>query len=62
MNVLREYLDNKTIPYSCDTEKIKNILGIVEFEDGTIDEVEPTSIRFIDNKMIDYIFDDEVEK
>lgn len=60
--VLREYYESKIVPSMCDIVKIKNVLGIVELEDGTIDEVEPTSIRFIDNKMIDYVFDDEVEK
>lgn len=30
--------------------------GIVEYEDGTIHEVEPTQIRFVDNAMREYEF------
>ena len=30
--------------------------GIVEYEDGTIHEVEPTQIRFVDNAMSEYAF------
>lgn len=30
--------------------------GIVEYEDGTIHEVEPTQIRFVDNAMREYVF------
>ena len=30
--------------------------GIVEYEDGTIHEVEPTQIRFVDNAMSEYMF------
>ena len=29
---------------------------IVEYGDGTIHEVEPTQIRFVDNPMIEYVF------
>ena len=31
-------------------------LGIVELEDGTIQEVEPRSIRFCDNHINEYCF------
>lgn len=30
--------------------------AIVEYEDGTIHEVEPTQIRFVDNAMSEYVF------
>lgn len=30
--------------------------AIVEYEDGTIHEVEPTQIRFVDNAMSEYAF------
>ena len=32
------------------------IVAIVEYEDGTIREVEPTQIRFVDNAMSEYAF------
>ena len=30
--------------------------AIIEYEDGTIHEVEPTQIRFVDNAMSEYMF------
>ena len=36
--------------------------GIVEYEDGTIHEAEPTQIRFVDNPMIEYAFTEMEEK
>lgn len=30
--------------------------ALVEYEDGTIHEVEPTQIRFVDNAMSEYVF------
>ena len=30
--------------------------GIVEYENGTIHEAEPTHIRFMDNAMIEHVF------
>ena len=30
--------------------------AIVEYSDGTIHEVEPTQIRFVDNAMSEYVF------
>ena len=35
--------------------------GIVEYEEGTIREVEPTRIQFMDNAMSEYVFP-EMEK
>ena len=35
--------------------------AIVEYEDGTIYEVEPTQIRFADNAMREYVFPEENE-
>ena len=32
------------------------IVAIVEYEDGTMHEVEPTQIRFVDNAMSEYVF------
>ena len=30
--------------------------AIVEYSDGTIHEVEPTQVRFVDNAMSEYVF------
>lgn len=36
--------------------KVSGTFAIVEYEDGTIHEVEPTQIRFVDNAMREYAF------
>ena len=36
--------------------------AIVEYNDGTIHEVEPTQIRFVDNAMSEYEFPEMEEK
>ncbi len=37
-------------------------LGIVEFEDGAIAQVEPERIRFIDDRFIEYMFPEAWEE
>lgn len=39
--------------------QIKYTLGLVEYEDGTVEEVLPHSIKFIDNKIKEYAFKEE---
>ena len=36
--------------------------ALVEYEDGTIHEVEPTQIQFVDNAMSEYAFPEMEEK
>lgn len=36
--------------------------AIVEYEDGTVHEVDPTQIRFVDNAMSEYVFPEMEEK
>lgn len=36
--------------------KVKTIVAIVEYEDGTVAEVEPTSIKFVAGIFNDYSF------
>lgn len=36
--------------------QISATFALVEYEDGTIHEVEPTQIRFVDNAMSEYVF------
>jgi hypothetical protein len=38
------------------------IFAIVEYSDGTIHEVEPTQIRFVDNAMSEYVFPEMEEE
>ena len=35
--------------------------AIVEYEDGTVHEVEPTQIQFVDNAISEYVFPEEKE-
>ena len=32
-------------------------VGIVEYEDGQVEEITPNNIKFCDNKIHEYIFD-----
>lgn len=41
--------------------QISATFAIVEYEDGTIHEAEPTQIRFVDNAVSEYVFP-EMEK
>ena len=36
--------------------QVSGTFAIVEYKDGTIHEVEPTQIRFVDNAMSEYAF------
>ena len=42
--------------------QVSETFAIVEYEDGTIHEVKPTYIRFVDNPMIEYVFTEMEEK
>ena len=42
--------------------QISATFAIVEYSDGTIHEVEPTQIRFVDNAMSEYVFSEMEEK
>jgi len=50
------------VPIGCSTEKTSRNLAIVEFEDGTVAEVEPNEVRFADGKINEYCFDFEFDK
>lgn len=36
--------------------QVSGTFAIVEYEDGTVHEVEPQNIRFVDNAMCEYVF------
>lgn len=40
------------LPYNMDVEKVRNTVAIVEFEDGTVEMVNPTDIHFIDGSKM----------
>ena len=42
--------------------QVSGTFAIVEYEDGTIHEVEPQYIRFVDNAMSEYMFPEMEEK
>lgn len=42
----------------CPEGQISIVFGIVEYEDGSVDEVRPAQIRFTDNKIKDYYFEE----
>lgn len=42
--------------------QVSGTFAIVEYEDGTIHEVEPQNIRFVDNLMSEYAFPEMEEK
>lgn len=39
--------------------QVSGTFAIVEYEDGTVHEVEPQNIRFVDNLMTEYAFPEE---
>lgn len=42
--------------------QVSGTFAIVEYEDGTVHEVEPQKIRFVDNTMCEYAFPEMEEK
>jgi len=45
----------------CSEGQMSMIFGLVEYEDGSMDEVRPARIQFVDNKIKDYVFEDAKE-
>ena len=43
---------------SCQEGQMSMIFGLVEYNDGTMGEVNPSQIRFVDNKIKDYAFEE----
>lgn len=42
--------------------QVSGTFAIVEYEDGTVHEVEPQNIRFVDNPMCEYAFPEKNKK
>lgn len=47
---LREYHRCNVLPNCLEREKTRQIVAVVEYEDGTVDEVNPSDIEFLDSK------------
>lgn len=47
--VYREFIEYNLVPCGAHCEIVHQVLGIVEFEDGTVKEVEPEMITFQDS-------------
>lgn len=43
----------------CPEGQISIVFGIVEYKDGSVDEVRPAQIRFVDNKIKGYAFEED---
>lgn len=54
--IRKEYRRLGCIPSNFTTEKIKAVVALVEYEDGQMDEVKASAVRFIDNAHSDYDF------
>lgn len=54
--VYSKYLETGLLPPEFDIEVIPRTLAIVEFEDGTVLEVEPCEVRFVPGLMSEYNF------
>ena len=60
---IAEYaIKNFVLDNDCDVEKVAGVFAIVEYEDGTIAEVDPIKIRFADRKINEYAFDFDFDK
>lgn len=42
----------------CPEGQMSMIFGLVEYEDGTMGEVNPSQIRFVDNRIKGYAFEE----
>jgi hypothetical protein len=56
--IKRQYKTNGIVPPNCEIETVIACLGIVEFEDGAVAEVEPSKIRFVTGKCKEYNFNE----
>jgi hypothetical protein len=55
---IKDKIKNGMIPPSGDVVLQKTVFGIVEYHDGTVAEVEPTSIIFADSMHDEYAFNE----
>lgn len=60
LNRIADKIKEGMIPPSGDVVFRKTIVGIVEYCDGTVAEVEPTNIVFADSKLNEYAFEERI--
>lgn len=48
--VHKVFEDTSVVPLGCKMEKLRNTYAIVEFEDGTVKEVNPVDVKFLDTR------------
>lgn len=58
---VRGVVERHIVSKHFDTEKTAQTFAIVEYEDGTIAEVEPTAVRFVPGIMNEYNFGEAAE-
>lgn len=58
VEIKKQYKTNGIVPQNCKIETVIACLGIVEFEDGAVAEVEPSEIRFVTGKCKEYSFNE----
>lgn len=54
--IKRQYKTNGIVPPNCEVGTATACLGIVEFDDGAVAEVEPSKIKFVAGKCNEYNF------
>lgn len=47
----KQYIDTEIPPSGCEIEKVKNTYAIIEFEDGKVKLMPPTTITFLDSNF-----------
>ena len=55
-HLLEEYEQRHILPSCCDVIKTTTTVAIIEYEDGSVAEVEPIRVKFADNKIKEYAF------
>lgn len=55
-NIIDIYEQKHVLPEYCTLDKVQMVFAIVEYENGECAEVEPSSVKFADNKIKEYAF------
>ena len=60
--LLDKYKADGVLPACVDTERLSGLMALVEYEDGTMEEVSPMSVRFLDSceKFNEFFWRDKV--
>lgn len=58
-NKIQHFYDNKVLNEHVETYNTTRLIGIVEYDDGTVAEVEPSKVKFVAGIFNDYSFDEQ---